>query len=108
VSTDPLVFYRVTQKPDNQFYFWPNYLNRAGQNAIYVREIDKPRLRPGWFPLWWNQSGDLYVNGIPETRPLPPEVRQEFESISDLGIKDMVAGGNVVRRIQLFECRNLR
>ena len=51
---------------------------------------------------------DLYVNDVPETRPLPPEVRQEFESIHDLGIKDVVADGNVVRRIQLFECRKLR
>jgi hypothetical protein len=48
------------------------------------------------------------VNDVPPTQPLPPEVRQEFESIHDLGIKDVVAGGNVVRRIQLFECRNLR
>ncbi len=108
VSTDPLVFYYVTQKPDNQFYFWPNYLNRTGQNAIFVREIEKPRLRPDWFSNWWNQSGDIYVNDVPETRPLPPEVRQEFESIHDLGIKDVVADGNVVRRIQLFECRKLR
>ena len=108
VSADPLVFYCGTQKPDNQFYFWPNYLNRAGQNAIFVREIEKPRFRPGWFSRWWNQSGDLYVNDVPPTQPLPPEVRQEFESIHDLGIKDVVAGGNVVRRIQLFECRNLR
>jgi hypothetical protein len=108
VSADPLVFYHVTEKPDNQFYFWPNYLNRTGQNALFVREIEKPRLRPGWFSLWWNHSEDLYLNDAPETRPLPAEVRQEFESITDLGIKNVVADGNVVRRIQLFECRNLR
>lgn len=108
VSTEPLVFYYVTPKPDNQFYFWPNYLERAGQNAIFVREIEKPRFRADWLSRWWNQSGDLYLHEVPPARPLPPEVRQEFESISDLGIKEVLADGNVVRRIQLFECRNLR
>jgi membrane-associated phospholipid phosphatase len=108
VTTDPLVFYYVTPKPDNQFYFWPNYRARAGQNALFVREIEKPRFRPGWLSRWWNQGGDLYENDVPPPRPLPPEVRQEFESISDLGVKDVVADGNIVRRVQLFECRNLR
>ena len=60
------------------------------------------------FPTGGTRAGILYVNDVPETRPLPPEVRQEFESIHDLGIKDVVADGNVVRRIQLFECRKLR
>jgi len=106
--TDPLVFYRVAQKPDNQFYFWPNYLNRAGQNAIYVREVEMPKLRPDWLSRWWNQSGDLYEDEAPPVWAPPAEVRQEFESISDLGIKDVLADGNVVRRIQLFECRKLR
>jgi membrane-associated phospholipid phosphatase len=108
VTTDPLVFYCVTPKPENQFYFWPNYLDRTGQNALFVRETERPRPRPDWFSRWWSQNGDLYLDDVPETRPLPLAVRQEFESISDLGIKDVVADGDVVRRIQLFECRNLR
>jgi hypothetical protein len=108
VNTDPLVFYYATAKPDSQFYFWPNYLKRDGQNAIFVREIEKPRLRADWLSRWWKQSGDLYLDEVPPLRPLPPQIRQEFESTHDLGIQEVVAGGNVVRRIQLFECRNLR
>jgi membrane-associated phospholipid phosphatase len=108
VNTDPLVFYRVTPKPDNQFYFWPNYLNRAGQNALFVREVELPRLRPDWLSRWWNQSGDLYAKDDPLPHPLPAEVLEEFDSVSNLGIKDVMTGGEVVRRIQLFECRNLR
>jgi len=113
VTTDPLVYYYVTPKPDNQFYFWPNYLNHAGQNALFVREIDKPQLRVNFFSWeglsrWWHRSGNLYLNDIPPTRPLPQQIRQEFEFITDLGVKDVVADGNIVRRIQLFECRNLR
>ncbi len=108
VRTDPLVFFRASPSPENQFYFWPGYLDRTGQNAIYVREIEKPRLPPDWFSRWWNHSQDLYEKDLPPAQPLPVEVRQEFESIRDLGIKDVVADGDVVRRIQLFECRNLR
>jgi 4-amino-4-deoxy-L-arabinose transferase-like glycosyltransferase/membrane-associated phospholipid phosphatase len=108
VTTDPLVFYKVTQKPDNQFFYWPNYLNRTGQNAIFVHELELPRLRPDWLSRWWHQSNDLYTNDVQAARPPPAEVRQEFESVSDLGIKNVVADGNVVRRIQLFECRNLK
>ena len=108
VTTDPLVFYYVTPKPDNQFFFWPNYLAHTGQNALFVREIGTPQLRSGWFSRWWNHSDDLYDDVTQPTRPLPTEVRQEFESIDDLGIKDVVADGNIVRRVQLFECRNLR
>ena len=51
---------------------------------------------------------DLYEDEAPPVWAPPAEVRQEFESISDLGIKDVLADGNVVRRIQLFECRKLR
>jgi len=108
VSTDPLVFFHTSPAPENQFYFWPDYLDRTGQNAIFVREIDKPRFRPDWFSRWWNRSENLYENDIPPAHPMPPEVVRQFESISDLGIKNVVANGNVVRRIQLFECRNLR
>jgi hypothetical protein len=108
VASDPLVYYYGTKKPDNQFYFWPNYLGRTGQNALYVRELDRPKLRPGWFKLWWRGNPDLYVKSNPDNRPLPPEVRREFASITDLGGRDVVYNGSVVRRIQLFECRNLQ
>jgi 4-amino-4-deoxy-L-arabinose transferase-like glycosyltransferase/membrane-associated phospholipid phosphatase len=108
VCSDPLVFYRVTPQPDNQFYFWPNYLNRTGQNALFVRELERPRLRPDWFPRWWRRSDDLYLPDTPPSRPLPPELRQQFDSIRDLGIQDVMADGAVLRRLQLFECRTLR
>jgi hypothetical protein len=83
-------------------------LNRTGQNALFVREIEKPRLRPDWFSRWWDQEGELYLHDVPQTRPLPPEIQREFHSTKDLGIRDVVADGNVVRRIQLFECLGLR
>lgn len=109
VAGDPIVFYQSTPKPDNQFYFWPDYRDHTGQNAIFVRELERPRLRDGWFKLWWNHGNDLYVAETNVIFPgLTPALRQQFESVRDLGVKNVVANGDVVRRLQLFECRNLR
>jgi 4-amino-4-deoxy-L-arabinose transferase-like glycosyltransferase/membrane-associated phospholipid phosphatase len=105
---DPLVYYRATPKPENQFYFWPNYLDHTGQNAIFIRELERPRLRPGWFTRWWRQSGDLYLDNVSPSPVPPPDIQREFESVTNLGVTDVIAGGNLVRRIQLFACRNLR
>ena len=40
VRDHPLVYYIHSTKPDNQFFFWPGYLDRKGQNALYVNELD--------------------------------------------------------------------
>ncbi|HXR06652.1 MAG TPA: glycosyltransferase family 39 protein, partial [Candidatus Acidoferrum sp.] len=42
VSGVPLVFAYASREPRNQFYFWPDYLGRAGQDAIFVREVARP------------------------------------------------------------------
>jgi membrane-associated phospholipid phosphatase len=84
VVKDPLVFYRWSEKAENQFYFWPSYKElRKGQNAIYV---------------------------IRETTPQePPQtLKDSFESVKDLGIHEVVYRGRVFEHIQMFECRNLR
>jgi hypothetical protein len=108
ISASTLVYFRVTPTPENQFYFWPNYLNRTGQSAIFVVEAQRPRLVPGWFLRWWHHEPDLFVDGPSSAPPVPPEVRKEFQSIEDMGIKDVIVNGNLVRRLQLYECRNLR
>jgi len=77
------VYARSADRPENQFYFWPGYADRQGQNAIYLRDTDKP--------------------------VAPPErLVREFESVSDLGLHDIVNRGRVMKRIQLFACRGLR
>jgi len=109
VSGDPLVFFYASREPVNQFYFWPNYLGRTGQNALFAREVDRPKLRPGWFFQWWNHSNDLYLPAPPGTETVPPELRAQFERITDLGVIDvMCEGKGVMRRVQFFACENLR
>jgi len=107
VQADPFVFLRLWPYPVSQFYYWPTFLDRKGQNAIYVSDIEKPRFRPDWFSRWWNHREDLYLDTPPEPSPPPPEVSQHFSSTVDLGIHDVVVDGKIVRRFQLFELRNL-
>ena len=80
---DPLVYYQSTATPDNQYFFWPGYKERKGQNALYVMD------RTG-------------------TGPPPSELRDEFESVTELPPQSVQARGRVLRQLRIFECRNLR
>jgi membrane-associated phospholipid phosphatase len=88
VTSDPLVFYRTDSRGAvNQFHFWPSYENRKGQNAIFVRELDRDNPRP---------------------RPVPPEVAEQFASVTELGVRNVLYQRRVLWPIQLFACRDLR
>jgi hypothetical protein len=87
VTTDPLVFYRTNPIPLNQFYFWPGYENRQGQNAIFVRELDRDS---------------------PELKPAPPELEQQFDSVTELGVRNVLYHRRVLRPLQIYICRGLR
>lgn len=87
VPDHPLVYYRTPEEPDhpeNQYYFWPDYRDRKGENAIYVRY--------------------LKLNG--EYDPVPVHIRGEFESVEDLGVKEVFYRGRLFHRLNLFVCRN--
>ena len=108
VRSDPLVFFEAGGPPQNQFYFWPSYLDRKGQNAIFVRQVDPPALRPDWLARWWHHDPNLLILDYPPARPPPPAIQRQFESFTDLGFRDIVVNGNIVRRVQLIECHHLR
>lgn len=81
----PLVYFRTSPHPRNQYFFWPGYREqRVGQNAIYVHE----------------------TRGA--ARPPPPEVLAEFESVTSLGLRAIKYRGREFRQIELFACRNLK
>jgi len=82
VPEKPLAYYRSSATPENQFYFWPGYADRHGQNAIYVQQVRDPK-------------------------PAPERLRQEFDSVSDLGMFDVTYRDRVMRRVQIFACRSL-
>jgi 4-amino-4-deoxy-L-arabinose transferase-like glycosyltransferase len=86
-ATDPLVFYRSDHRAINQFHFWPGYQDRKGQNAIFVRELDRDN---------------------PVSRPVPADVEKEFESVKEVGIEYVRDHKRVLWPIQVFACRGLR
>src|SRR5204863_4801688 len=83
VQSQPLVYNLRTDQPQNQFYFWPGYETRKGQNAIYVVETADPS-------------------------PPPPQLTNDFQSVTDLGMCDAFYAGQIFRRYQLYLCRDLR
>jgi 4-amino-4-deoxy-L-arabinose transferase-like glycosyltransferase/membrane-associated phospholipid phosphatase len=84
VDEVPLVYYRTSVRPNNQYFFWPSYREqRRGQNAIYVHEAEHRR-RPH------------------------ERILQEFESVQSLGLRKIKYRGREFRRIELFACRNLK
>jgi hypothetical protein len=83
VPDHPLVYFQSSDVPMNQFFFWPGYRDRKGENAIFVLETDTPQSPP-------------------------EEVRREFASIIDLGLTEILYRGRVFRRLQIFECRDLQ
>ena len=88
VRETPLVYYRSSEIPENQFYFWPGYQQqRRGQNAIFVRELNRDE---------------------PTPCPVPARLQAEFESITDLGVTNVMYHGLLLRPLQLFACRKLK
>jgi 4-amino-4-deoxy-L-arabinose transferase-like glycosyltransferase len=108
IQDEPLVYYRTASHPKNQFYFWPGYETRKGENAIYVQQIDLPKLESNWFWKWLSGEKNLSVSPPPKGEKPPQELREQFNSIVDLGITEISYRKRVFRRVQIFECRDLR
>ena len=83
VTGQPLVFFRTTDQPRNQFYFWPGYTDRKGHNALYVQRSKR----------------------LP---PPPPELVAQFASITNRDAQPVVVRKRTLRTIRLLECRDLR
>jgi hypothetical protein len=110
LPTRPLVYCRTSQTPDNQLYFWPEYRYsdwRKGENAIYVTEPGSCKLANDW-PWRWLTGREVRFAKVPPPVPAPPVLLKEFESVTDLGVQEIEVEGRVMKRVQLFECRNLR
>ncbi len=110
LKSEPLVYCVDSDKPQNQFYFWPQYDYRAqrkGQNAIYVTELDPYPLERGWLWKWVKRQPVNYAE-IPPPCPKPPQMLKEFESVTDLGEHEIKFGDRVFRRVHLWACYDLK
>lgn len=83
VTRDPLVFYRTSDRPKNQFFFWPGYTDRKGHNALYIRRGES-------------------------TSPPPPELVAQFGSVTHRPPEAVLLRKRPLRTIRLLECRDLR
>ncbi len=84
-KNEPLVYYQSAEIPKNQFFFWPTYRTNEtmrGMNAIYARKIS-----------------------VDEAAPV--RLLSEFESVTSLGLTNVLYRGREFRTIQMFECRGL-
>jgi len=110
LRTMPLVYCITSSVPNNQLYFWPEYRyrdQRKGENAIFVTEPGSCRLENAW-PWKWLTGREIEFANVPPPVPTPPLLLHQFESVTDLGVHEIKLGGRVFKRVQLFECRNLR
>ncbi len=87
--SDPIVYCVSSPTPRNQFHLWPGYAHRAGDNAVFIREL-----------------GLSYK----KTYPAPPELLKEFESVTELNVVPVYRRKEnaPTRYLQIFECRGLR
>jgi hypothetical protein len=89
-TSEPLVYFLSSDRPRNQFYFWPEYQyrnHRRGQNAIFVEEIDL------------KNPGRTFYREL---------LQLEFGMVQDLGIWDAYYETRVFRRVRLYTCRDLK
>ncbi|MGH7990974.1 MAG: hypothetical protein ACREDS_12395, partial [Limisphaerales bacterium] len=108
-TSEPLVYCIDSDVPENQFYFWPEYdyrASRKGQNAIFVSESDLYKLQRGW-PWKW-LAHEQINRTTPAPASLPPRIAQEFESVTDLGERDIKIGKRVFHREHFWACHNLK
>jgi hypothetical protein len=99
-----------TDAPINQFFFWDDYNYRAhrhGENALFVLHLDPYKLESGW--IWkWLKHEQIYAV-IPPPRSVPERIAAQFESVTNLGVREIALGdGRVFQRVQLFGCYHLK
>lgn len=83
-SRTPTVSVLESDRPRNQIWFWPEYRysGRPGLTVLYVHPEGRTGLPTGW-----------------ESR---------FESITDLGVREVDYRGRIFHRLHFYACRNQR
>jgi len=105
----PLVYCVVTTNAVNQFYFWPEYdyrTTRHGQNAIFASIINAPPFESGWFWQWLKRE-PLTPHTL-SPMAIPQAMAEQFESVTNLGIREVWMDDRVFHRVHLWACYHLR
>jgi hypothetical protein len=108
VTDGPLVFCEPSEKPVDQYYFWPGYLeSHQGQNAIFVSERKEPELIDDWVTKWWRDETN-FIRAVGQSEPAPEWLTDQFESVQSIGVREIKRRGQAYHVIEMYECRNLR
>jgi hypothetical protein len=110
LTTEPLVYCIDSDQPVNQLYFWPEYnysTHRKGENAILISEVGTYPLENNWFWKWLMHKKVGYGD-VPPPAPAPKQIFGQFETITDLGEKEIKVGNRILRRVHLWACYNLK
>ncbi len=81
----PFIYEIRTERARSQFYFWPGYQERRGENAVFVRRLPRD----------------------PDD-PLPPTLKEDFESVDRIGVLDVKFRDRLFHQYELFACRGKR
>lgn len=108
VAKDSLVYCEPSERPVDQYYFWPGYMNSCtGQNAIFIVEREEPKLVSGWVTKWWR--GETNITEVVGTSlPAPAWLINQFESVQSIGVREIKRRGQTYHVLEMYECRNLR
>ncbi len=84
VAKTPTVSVLESERPINQIWFWPEYRysGRPGISVLYVHPEGRTGLDASW--------------------------ASRFESVTDLGVREVEYRGRVFHRLHLYACRNQR
>jgi hypothetical protein len=105
----PLVYPKDSDTPENQFYFWPEYNYRAtrqGENAIYVEDKGPGSPEKGWLGKWLR--GEPVTIDPPEPEDPPARITDEFEKVTDLGVRNVQYHGRQYHQLHLWACYDLK
>ena len=107
---EPLVYCIDADEPNNQFWFWDEYnyaKHRQGQNAIFVTRLNPYKLPPGWFGRWLRRES-IGQPIPPDPAPVNARIAAEFESVTNLGVREIKLGERVFQRVQIWGCYHLK
>jgi hypothetical protein len=69
--------------------------------------LDPYPLERDW--LWkWLAHQPVNHTAVPPPSPAPPRIAEEFESVTDLGGREIKIGDRVFHRVHLWACYNLK
>jgi hypothetical protein len=110
-TSQPLVYCLDSDQTIDQFPYWDEYNyreHRRGENALFVLHLDPYKLESGWLWKWLCREPIAYREILPP-RAVPNRVASEFESVTNLGVREIkLRDGRVFQRVQLFGCYDLK